>query len=261
MTVVGTLRRRLPAARHKAYVHVFSRFAPYYLVNEFPKSGGTFLAQMLAELLDLPFRRNAPIRFERSVTHGHFLRPWGLGKVVVIWRDPRDLLVSFYHHCYFVNEHHNAALVAMMKHRLPFADYEDVRGNLPAFIRFVSATPVTPRFTWPEFAKAWLERPSAIHTSYERLRDSTPAELSRIACELSGGAVLASRAAAVADAHRFDRVKASAEAAAAAKAGVEKSFVREGSMGGWRKHFTTEAEAELSAAGYAEPMMRLGYGV
>ena len=43
---------RFAAARHKFYVRAFSGVAPYLLVNEFPKSGGTWLAQMMSEALD-----------------------------------------------------------------------------------------------------------------------------------------------------------------------------------------------------------------
>lgn len=243
--------------RHKAYVRAFSRFAPYYLVNEFPKSGGTWLALMLSDALGLPFRRNAPIRFERAVTHGHFLSPLGLANVVVLWRDPRDLLVSFYHHCYFVNEHANARLVALMKSRLPFDDYADVRTNLPAFIRFVSETPVSPSFTWPQFFQIWARRPRTVQASYEALREDTATELARLVEALTGRGLATDRAAEIASAHSFARAKAVAEALR--RPGVESSFVREGAVGGWRRYFSPEAETALISGGYAKPMARLGY--
>jgi len=252
------IRGRWPALRHKAIVRGFSRLAPYYLVNEFPKSGGTWLAQMLSDALGVAFRRNAPIRFERSVTHGHFLSPVGLRNVVVLWRDPRDLLVSFYHHCYFVNEHRNAGLVRLMKGCCPFDDYSDLPANLPAFIRFVSRTPVAPGFTWPEFVQVWAARPGTVQTSYETLRADTPGELSRVAGALTGTPLPDGCAAEVAEQHSFARAKQAA--ARAAPATAELSFVREGALGGWRRHFTPEAEAALREGGYAEAMHRLGYG-
>jgi len=248
---------RWPAVRHKAFVRGFSALAPYYLVNEFPKSGGTWLAKMLSDTLDLPFRQNAPIRLERSVTHGHFLNPLGLRNVVVLWRDPRDLLVSFYHHCYFVNEHNNAALVQIMKARCPFDDYADIRVNLPAFIRFLSKTPVSPSFTWPKFVAVWAWRPGTVQTSYEALRADTPGELARVAEALTDTPLSAGRAAEVAERHNFARVKQAADLAKPASAEV--SFVREGALGGWRAHFDPEAQAALEEGGYADGMHLLGY--
>lgn len=251
------IRARWPAVRHKAFVRGFSGLAPYYLVNEFPKSGGTWLAQMLSDVLDVPFRRNSPIRFERSVTHGHFLKSIGLRNVVVLWRDPRDLLVSFYYHCYFVNEHQNAELVQLMKQRNPFGDYTDIRANLPGFIRFLTDTPASPSFTWPEFAQVWAHRPDKVQTSYEALRADTPGELARVAKALTGTPLHEVRAEEVAERHSFARAKQAAEQERPADA--ELSFVREGSLGGWRRHFTPEADAALREGGYVEAMRGLGY--
>lgn len=254
---VTRILARWPAVRHKAFVRGLSGLAPYYLVNEFPKSGGSWLAEMLSDALDVPFRRNVPIRLERSVTHGHFLTPLGLRNVVVLWRDPRDLLVSFYYHCYFVNEHQNTALVHLMKARCSFEDYADIRTNLPTFIRFLSETPLSPSFTWPEFARIWAGRSGTVQTSYEALRADTSGELARVAEALTGELLPEGRAAKVAEQHSFARAKQAAEQKRPVTA--ELSFVREGALGGWRKHFTPEAEAELRAAGYLEAMRSLGY--
>lgn len=254
---VARIKARWPAVRAKALVRGFSGLAPYYLVNEFPKSGGTWLAQRLSDALDVPFRRNAPIRLERSVTHGHFLSPLDLRNVVVLWRDPRDLLISFYFHCFFVNEHHNAGLVRMMKERCPFDDYTDIRANLPAFIRFLTETPLSPSFTWPEFVQVWAGEHGTVQTSYEALRADTPGELKRVAEALSGTLLPEGRAAEMAEQHSFARAKQAAEQKRPADA--ELSFVREGALGGWRRHFTPEAEAALREGGYAEAMRGLGY--
>lgn len=251
--------RRYQALRHKFLVRALSGVGFYTLVNEFPKSGGTWLAQMLADALDKPFRYGGRVELERSVTHGHFLRPLGLRNIVVLWRDPRDLLVSFYYHCYFVNEHHNAALVNLMKARCSFDDYADIRANLPTFIRFLSEDPVSPSFTWPEFAQVWAGRSGTVQTSYEALRADTPSELARVTEALTGATLPADLASDVAERHSFMRAKQAAEQAISGHA--ELSFVREGALGGWRGHFTPDAEAALLEGGYAEAMRGLGYAV
>ncbi len=218
---------------------------PYYVVNEFPKSGGTWLAQMLADALELPFRRNKPIRLEKCVTHGHFLNPTGIRNVVVLWRDPRDVIVSLYHHSYFVNEHSNRLLVQLMKERLPFDDYRDVRNNLPEFIQFISTNPITPRFTWSQFVDVWLERPGTVQTSYEELRQDAAGTLWRIVMELTGRELPKDRCVTIAENHSFERAKERA-AVLSTKPGVEMSFVRDGSVGGWRNYFSDEAIEEMN---------------
>lgn len=250
---------RMAALRHKTFVRGFSGLAPYYVVNEFPKSGGSWLAEMISDALGVPFRRNAPIRLERSVTHGHFLNPIALRNVVILWRDPRDLLVSFYYHCYFVNEHHNSSLVRLMRRHCPFDDYKDTRSNLPKFIRFLTKTPISPKFTWPDFARVWANRAGTLQTSYEALRANTPSELSRVVEALTRTPLSKERAEEVAELHCFTLAKKQAEQIKPANAEV--SFIREGALGGWRKHFTSEACSMLMECGYADGMSALGYSM
>lgn len=252
----GRLYSRAYAARHKAYVRLFSGNAPYYLVNEFPKSGGTWFAQMLSAAAGLPFRRNQPIRFEPSVTHGHFLTPTMLKNVILVWRDPRDLIVSYYFHCYFLNEHNNRQIVALMKKHMPFSNYNDIQHNLPRFIEFISDKPISPSFSWPDFAKVWLERKNVVSTSYEALRADTAGELQRVLSTVCGQTLSDLRAQEIADAFSFEREKSKT---LQADKEMEVSFLREGSLGGWKKHFTPEAMAMLENFGYHEPMKRLGY--
>jgi hypothetical protein len=248
---------RARALRHKVFVRCLSGIAPYYLVNEFPKSGGTWLSQMLASVLELPFRRNQPIRLEPSVTHGHFLNTLGLRNTVVLWRDPRDVIVSFYYHCYFVNEHGNDLFVSLMRKKSSFTDYSDIRANLPEFIRILSEQPISPRFSWPEFAKVWGNRTGTVQTSYEALRRDTPTELTRIVYELTGRRIPLGRAREVADKYDFNLLKA--QSVRERSAVTEVSFIREGALGGWRQHFSSEAEEALKNNGYIDAMRMLGY--
>jgi hypothetical protein len=227
------------------------------VVNEYPKSGGSWLSDMLADALGYKSVRNDPIRLERSVLNDHFLHPLMLDNVVVLWRDPRDVIVSFYHHCYFANEHRNAALVRLMKRRRPFADYSDVSGNLPKFIEDITTRPIAPKFSWPQFAANWIGRKGIVETRYEVLRHDTANELKRLVQAIAGSELADFRAYEIADNRSF--AKAKAEAVAKAGKHVEMTFVREGSTGGWRKHFSPEAIAVLKRLDYERWMEKLGY--
>ncbi len=256
------LRDRAYTARNKALVRALSGRMPYYLVNEFPKSGGTWLTQMLSDALGLPYYRNDFVRLRPSMVHGHYLSPALVRNVVVLWRDPRDLLVSFYHHCYFASEFRdlkfgNKQLVALMRERCPFDDYDDVRANLPAFIRFISTRPVAPRYNWVDFAAIWADRPGTVQATYEALRADSAGELQRIVRELTGRSLPSDQAESIAQGRSFARAKA--EAAKQHDEGVERSFVREGSVGGWGESFSEAALAELERFGYFEAMEKLGY--
>lgn len=243
----------------KLYPRLLSGVAPYYIVNEFPKSGGTWLSNILSDALEIPFRRRQYYRFENSIVHGHYLSPRGLRNVICLWRDPRDIFVSYYYHCFFKNEGRNHRLVELMRARLPFDDFADIHSNMPEFIRSLHEDRITPSFTWSEFAGVWVDRPGVHHTHYAALRNDGPAELARIVQALSGRTLSETRAAEVYEGRSFARAKAAAEERLAQTPKAQVAFVREGAVGGWRKHFSDEAETLVER--YCGPMMtRLGYG-
>jgi hypothetical protein len=256
------IRDRIFSARNKVAVRTFSKYLPYYVVNEFPKSGGTWLSHMMSDALELPFRRNEFVRFEKSVVHGHYLEPFNLHNVIVLWRDPRDIIVSLYYHCYFLNEMSqkmfgNKQIVSLMKERCSFSDYEEIRNNLPKFIRFISTSPLAPRFTWTQFADKWANKKGIVQTKYEDLRADTPQVLMRIVKSIDGSAITLARAAEIAESRSFARAKVEADRKRASS--TEMPFVREGAIGGWRNHFSDEALNELIKFGYEKSMARVGY--
>jgi hypothetical protein len=146
-------------------VHLLSGAIPLYVVNEFPKAGGTWVGQMLGRALGVPFPRNRLPVFRKSIMHGHYLSPWGIKNVVVAWRDGRDVMVSWYHQQLIPHEW-NRAQVARSRRELPLEDYDDVYGNL---------------------------------------RRDTPAELRRIVRKLTGEEPSTQEASAVAEEFSFER--------------------------------------------------------
>ena len=71
---------------------------PLFLVTEFPKSGGSWVCQLLSAYLQLPYPRNVRPRIESSVLHGHMLYHRRHRNVTVVLRDGRDVMVSAYYH-------------------------------------------------------------------------------------------------------------------------------------------------------------------
>ena len=178
------------AAVRYGMVHLLSSTVPLYVVNEFPKSGGSWTSQMLSEALGVPFPRNRFPSLRPSIIQGHFLSPWGMKNVLVVWRDGRDVMVSWYHHCLFKNERHNSFLVDAVRGDLQLDDYSDVRGNLPAFIEYAFTRHRHPRFTWAGFANRWHGRRDVVYTRYEfsvfqSTRKSTVLMGSRFGCDRS----------------------------------------------------------------------------
>ena len=245
--------RKLISLKRLAMAHCLSGVLPIYIVNEFPKSGGTWLAGMLASALGLPFEDNVDPPIRASVMKAHFLRPGGLKNTVIVWRDGRDVMVSLYHHCYFKFEDrpYNHGLVDLMRRTYPFDDYEAVAANLPAFVEQQFARPITPMFTWTRFVDTWAARPGVVHTSYEALRRDTVAELGRIVVRLTGGPGDPAAVEAAVEEHSFERQKAAA-------GGARRSHIRKGAVGDWQSLFTPELSRRFEElAGGA--LDKLGY--
>ena len=233
-------------------VHLLSGALPLYVVNEFPKSGGTWVGQMLGRALGVPFPRNRLPTLRPSIMHGHYLEPWGMKNVVVAWRDGRDVMVSWYHQQLIPHEW-NERQVRKSRRELLLEDYEDVYGNLPAFIEYAFTRPHSPRFSWADFVRRWHGRKDAMHVRYEDLRQDTAGQLRRLVRRLTGERLSLEEATAIAEEFSFERQ-------AGRQPGEEnkRSFLRKGVVGDWRSHFSPEAREDFNR--YAgDELIRLGY--
>ncbi len=234
-------------------VHFMAEKLPLYLVNEYPKSGGTWLAQMLGEALELPFPRNRLPIFESSIMHGHYCRFANMKNVVIIWRDFRDVVVSMYFHSLFYNERGNRKLVEKTREKTDFTDYGNIRENLPGFIRYLFENKGHPGFTWPMFVRRWAGRKDVCHVKYEELLSDAEGHLIRLARQLAGKNLPLAKARKVAFKYSFAQMSGR-------KPGEEdrSSFMRKGISGDWKNHFNRDAR-ELLAFYAGKELVTLRY--
>lgn len=249
------LIRRYAGLKRYLMVHLLSGRLPLVTVNEYPKSGGTWLAQMLSSSLSLPFPRNEPPGINPSIMHGHYLKPWGMKNVIILWRDGRDVMTSWYYHCLFKNERSNAALVDIVRRDLNFADYDDIQSNLPAFIEYSFRTQKHPKFSWAEFVRQWHGRDSVIYTSYEILREDTVSELARIIGNIDciNVDIDMESVTMIVDEFSFERQSGRNSGQI-----NNSSFMRKGVVGDWTNHFSLEARQVFDEFAGNELIM-LGY--
>jgi hypothetical protein len=244
---------RLQGLWRTLLVHTVAGVVPYYVVNEYPKSGGTWLGQMVGEALGVPFPRHRMPLLRSSVMHGHYLHPTGMRNTLLLWRDGRDITVSWYYHCFFRSERTHPSFVEENRRALPFADYEDIRANLPRFIEYQFTRQKHPGFNWACFVEAWHDRPGVVYTSYEALRADPATELKRILAEIAQVECSEAEIAEVVARYSFERM-------AGRKAGQEdiRSFLRKGLVGDWKNVFTREAR-EVFHAHAGAALIALGY--
>jgi Sulfotransferase domain len=250
---MNAFSRKLQALARIGMVRFLAAPLSLYVVNEYPKSGGTWVGAMLGRVLDIPFPKNRLPAFRSSVMHGHYLNPWGIRNVVVVWRDGRDVMASWYHHCLFVNEHNNERLVRRTRKELSFSDYEDVRANLPEFIEYAFTRQAHPRFSWSDFVRRWYSRKGVCYVYYEDLHKDAAKELQRIFFELTGNRLSSDKATATAEQFSFSRLSGR-------KPGEESkgSFMRKGIVGDWRNNFSPDAR-EVFDHYAGNELLLLGY--
>ena len=236
----GAVWGRLNGLIRRGFLKLPSVQRQSLLLNEFPKSGASWLGMMLAELLGMDFPRNRfPTVAARQIFHGHYLPGPSVSRMrrILQWRDGRDVIVSLYYHSLFYNDRDNAPLVNRTRRRVPFTDYSDIRGNLAPFIDFVAAGRSRPVFNWEQFVLAWVGDCQAVHVKYEHLFDSPFQELLRILAQL-GTEVDDNRLRQVIERHSIERAKSGVADRKRSKGNVP--FVRRGGHGGWRNVFTHE---------------------
>lgn len=240
----------------QASVRMFSRVSPFYIVNEYPKSGGTWLSKMLASALDVSDGRYYPIPFTPSVTQGHYLHSWGMNNVIIIWRDGRDVMVSWYYHCLFENDFDNASLVKIVRRDLGNnKNYTNIKENFSDFIQYSFSKQKHPSFSWGGFVNAWHNKRGVVYIKYEDLRNNTEEEIQRLCYDVSGKYISNEIALEVKEAFSFKNMSGR-------EAGKEKrgSFLRKGIIGDWKNHFD-ESSYDLFCKFAAKEMKLLGYDV
>ncbi len=166
-------------------------------------------------------------------------------------------MTSLYHHCYFKfeNDPRNHFQVDLYRQNFPFEDYDDVRSNLPGFIKQQFSEPLTPAFTWTDFVNTWFDFEGRVDVFYEEFRRDTVGSLSRALVTLSPPEPVPNQLILeqIVEARSFKRAKA---AEIASNGGH--SFLRKGAIEGWRQEFSDEAHNVFESYA-ADALTKLGY--
>ena len=233
---------------------------PFYYVSEYPRSGGTWLGEMLAEYLDVPMPHQPLMPILRSaVLHNHWGYSPRLKRVFYLYRDGRDVCTSMYFFCLRALAHENVAMRNYYAAKIPQAarenwQPEDSRKHMAKFVQIWATNPMGCRITWKDHVEQWVcNRQHVVKVSYEELRRDCVAALSRIIPEHVEGSVDRSKIAEIVEKFNFanqtGRQPGSQDAS---------SFLRKGVVGDWTNHFDEEA-ARIFDQYAGDLLIRLGY--
>lgn len=233
-------------------VYTCSSLFPLYIVTEHPKSGGTWLGQILSEYFDVPFPRNGFPVFTSSVMHGHYRYFPTMKNVFVLFRDGRDVMVSYYFHCMFLKEGLNNKIYRRTRNDLKFEDYNDVKRNLPRFIEYLYKKKPRFDYTWSEFVQSWVNRDVSV-LYYENMLIDAYAEVSKAISETTSTEVDRQKLESVIEKYSFAKQTGRLQ-------GNEdrNSFLRKGIAGDWKNYFNKNSCAVFDKYAGRELIM-LGY--
>lgn len=234
---------------------------PFYYVCEYQKSGGTWLGQMIADYLQIPFPQHNLLPMACAcVVHNHWRVEPALRRVFYLYRDGRDTMTSLYFHrmrdIARAEARGETLAIARTYTRLFGAGYDpdDSRRHMARFVEHELAHPIGTRAPWHVHIDEWLDgNPHCVTVSYEELKRDAAAALCRIIPAHAGGSPDPERAARTAEKFSFARQTGR-------KAGAEDrtAFKRKGVVGDWVNHFSREA-AEIFDAACGATLRRLGY--
>ncbi len=236
-------------------IKVFSRVIPHLVVNEFPKSGGTWIGKMVARSTGLPFPRNTPFNpFVPSLLHCHLLATPSKTTQLIVWRDPRDVIVSWYHHCFFSHGHTNEKFVAVNRALPGYENPEAITENLERFIEDNFERNLFLKWSWTVYAASWINDTRSVFCRYEDFLRDPAHELQRLNPLLGGDELSYERASQIAG-----HFSMQAERERASRTSPEAGgFIRQGKAGGW--HDVMNEAAHNTLLSHVQPFLEpLGY--
>lgn len=234
---------------------------PFWYVSEYPKCGGTWVSRMVADYLGVPCPRVPllPLAFP-CVIQNHWKYHPKLTRVFYLYRDGRDVFVSFYF--YRMRKIKTGKGPEGSRYYKLYSkilgkgfDPENIRGNLPQFIENEMKYPRDCRTNWPDYNRQWHHpaRKDIAYLSYEQLREDPFATLKRCLEQLTGEEVDPQRLHYSIDRFRLEKMRGR-EVCGVDNTGV----VRKGVVGDWVNHFTREA-AEVFDHYAGDTLVKLGY--
>ena len=225
---------------------------PTLSINEFPKSGGTWVCRMLRDVTGWRFDDNSFPLPGPAVVKYHRL-PFSVRPLALIVRDPRDVFVSLFHHsrAVFEDDPFNSTLVHAW--REVFLQHDCESEQLEAFVERQLTNPVYPRFAWSDFYEHFLSSGAPIFR-YEDFRENSAATLVSLfsALGMETDVEIVER---VCEAHSIDTILA--QRVKSGEAG-KSNFIRRGKVGGYTDLLSSNAIARIEQA-EGSTMRKFGY--
>jgi len=252
---------KLRAASHKVTWFLGTRFpntVPLVFLIGYPKSGTTWMSQVVADYLQLPFPRFSflPVSCP-AVVHGHQGVWDSYPRSVYSLRDARDTMCSLYFmYARHIPEGDHPQLSRRQRRMCPrLVNKAHIRENLPCFIETQMKRPEMTPYNWADHVRTYLESKNEklALLRYEMLLSNGRDELAQAMEKITGEPSDMERIDATLDKYSFAKQ-------AGRKPGQEdrSNSLRKGQAGDWINHFSREA-AEILDHYCGEVMIEIGH--
>lgn len=267
---LSVLKSKIEQAFRLLLVNSITPYNGSILIVEYPKSGGTWLGQLISDYMGLPFPRNRMPTVKQAVFHSHYLPKWRIPKnkkIVYLVRDGRDVIISLYYHQLIWNEKNRLNPKDVLYHReqTNFDDFENITDNLSSFIEytFTDAPTKWQHFTymgnWAGFNNRWLAEMQGGNKNlhilhYEDLLEDTIGTMDKLLkAHLDQKSIDTEKLHSTVEKYSFENQSKR-------KKGQEKkdSFLRKGIAGDWKNYFGPK-EKESFKRHTGDLLIRLGY--
>lgn len=206
-------------------------------ISEFPKSGGTWVCQLVSAATGVFFPRNRNIVRSACVIHSHLPVHSKLKRPIAIIRDGRDIMVSAYFHFVIGHRHTPGPILNRWRRLMKTDNYDNITENLSQFIRIffthysVGGTPMN----WVKHCNAVNSHSHVKTLKYENLINNPTASL-RDVCQYLGYNVTETKIKAATEFYSFERQTGRLK-------GQEdrNSFLRNGTAGDWVNYFNKDS--------------------
>ncbi|MFT4567958.1 MAG: hypothetical protein ACI9FN_002926 [Saprospiraceae bacterium] len=249
----GYLNIKAGAMQRYILWHYMASVTNHIRVTEFPKSGGTWLCQMLAALLNLPFPRNQAMTWRQGIFHSHYAGPSGNTKTILLVRDGRDVMVSAYYHFIVGHDLNPSFLTKQWRKKLGAKDFQNIEKHLPVFINifFTHFKVGGLVMNWSSYIDSFdLNSPYIYVVKYEDLLQDCVTTMHILLNWLNYSSISEERINKVVAEFSFQNITGRS-------AGDEDSsqFLRKGIAGDWKNVFTEEAK--LLFENWAKPQLKI----
>lgn len=147
------------------------------IINEYPRSGGTWIKNFLKNYTGKGFVEENFL--PDNILHGHRISMPKARKIICVWRDPRDLYISYYFYLLVSNDK-NKLFVDDFRKIFNFENYEDVSVNLEFFLDAVHSNKIYPYFSYIDYLDFWHKAANVHHIFYEDIEKNPHLEFKKL---------------------------------------------------------------------------------